>query len=306
MQRRPITSIRLGGVVALLLAGPLFAMQSMAQSPMTREAEPIGKGMISIDDYPDGSLRANEEGTTVVQYEIDELGRVTPGSCQVTSSSGHSRLDNKTCSIIEKRYRFKPALKEGVPVKSSKGQTIRWSLPDEPSQAEQTNLAVQIVHSRALCLLSSEPVLVQQILDLPLASPAQDKAIAAVDDDKMKCRGFDAQVRFPPMMLAGVLAERVIIKRANSGTELRLIPGDSSPAPRNATEGVAQCVARRNLATASALLSTEPTKTDEVAVVRQLVPDIQACIPAGLTLRLNQVSVRSLVAVGLYRETVSP
>lgn len=307
MKLRPLLLSRRCAAASLLLAVTCVASGSRAQSSVTRDAEPIGSALISADDYPDAARRANEEGRTVVEYEIDAAGRVVPGSCRVTSSSGHVRLDQKTCTIIETRYRFKPALRNGVPVKSSHGQTITWKIPGKgPSKAEQTNVAIHIVHNHALCLLSGDPTLVRRILDMPLSSSEQDKAIARVDEDKMKCRGFDAPVRFPPLMLVGALAERVIKQRLSGETELRLTQEGTGPVPRNGTEGVAKCVVRRNFATASALLATGPAKRDEAAMVRELVPDIQACIPAGLTLRLNQISVRSLVAVGLYRETITP
>ncbi len=99
----------------------------------TQRATPRGRlgATITTDDYPDASLRAEEQGVTNVRYEINEQGRVTPGSCQVTKSSGFDRLDRRTCELVERRFRFNPALQNGAPVKESRTQAVRWQIPEE-------------------------------------------------------------------------------------------------------------------------------------------------------------------------------
>jgi len=99
----------------------------------TQRATPKGRlgATITTDDYPDASIRAEEEGLTVVRYEINEQGRVTPGSCQVTTSSGHDRLDRRTCELVERRFRFNPALQNGQPTKETRSQSVRWQLPKD-------------------------------------------------------------------------------------------------------------------------------------------------------------------------------
>jgi protein TonB len=92
-------------------------------------ATPKGRGnVISEDDYPDASRRAEEQGVTRVSYTIDETGKVT--SCNVTQSSGSARLDEATCKIIMRRFRFNPAMRDGKPVPDTKTQPVRWQLRD--------------------------------------------------------------------------------------------------------------------------------------------------------------------------------
>ena len=80
----------------------------------------------SDDDFPDASRRAEESGVTRVSYVIGTDGKVE--SCSVTQSSGFPRLDDATCKIIQRRFRFKPATVEGQPVKETKTQPVRWQL----------------------------------------------------------------------------------------------------------------------------------------------------------------------------------
>ncbi len=82
--------------------------------------------VFSDDDFPDASRRAEESGVTRVTYVIGTDGKVE--SCSVVQSSGFPRLDDATCKIIQRRYRFKPATQNGQPVKETKTQPVRWQL----------------------------------------------------------------------------------------------------------------------------------------------------------------------------------
>ena len=98
--------------------------------PVARTAAtPKGRGnSISTDDYPDASRRAEEEGTVRVRFDITEAGRAE--NCQVVASSGHTRLDEATCRIVERRFRFNPATEGGKPVRTSQTQPVTWKLVD--------------------------------------------------------------------------------------------------------------------------------------------------------------------------------
>lgn len=90
-------------------------------------ATPRGRGNVfSDDDYPSASRAAEEEGVTRVSYLIGTDGRVT--ECQVTQSSGFKRLDDATCNIIQRRFRFNPATRDGQPVAERRAQPVRWKL----------------------------------------------------------------------------------------------------------------------------------------------------------------------------------
>lgn len=93
----------------------------------TTPATPRGRGnVISEDDYPSASRAAEEEGVVRVSYVVEADGRVQ--TCDVTQSSGFKRLDDATCSIIKRRFRFNPAVREGTPVAERKTQPVRWQL----------------------------------------------------------------------------------------------------------------------------------------------------------------------------------
>ncbi|MEE4350299.1 MAG: energy transducer TonB [Pacificimonas sp.] len=87
------------------------------------------RNAFTANDYPNASIRAEEEGTVEISMVVDTSGRVVSDSCQVTQSSGHSRLDRQSCRLAERRFRFEPALNNGNPVQQRYTQRFRWQLP---------------------------------------------------------------------------------------------------------------------------------------------------------------------------------
>ena len=107
----------------------------VVQRPV-EEAKPVtppqpasnkGRGNVfSEDDYPSASRAAEEEGVTRVTYVVGTDGRAS--QCEVTQSSGFKRLDDATCAILQRRFRFNPATRDGQPVPERKTQPVRWQL----------------------------------------------------------------------------------------------------------------------------------------------------------------------------------
>ena len=80
------------------------------------------------NDYPSRALREEREGVTRFSVQVDASGRVS--SCTVTGSSGHSDLDSTTCSLIQRRGRFRPATNgNGDAVAGSWSSAVRWEIP---------------------------------------------------------------------------------------------------------------------------------------------------------------------------------
>lgn len=84
---------------------------------------------ISDADYPPSAIRAGNEGTTGISWDINEQGRVE--NCTVTSSSGHADLDKAACTAITRRGRYSPAMDQaGNPIRSKASRRVRWVLPE--------------------------------------------------------------------------------------------------------------------------------------------------------------------------------
>jgi protein TonB len=76
------------------------------------------------NDYPSRALREEREGTTGFRVTINDEGRVE--SCSITSSSGHSDLDQAACANVTRRARFrKPSEGYG----RTYSNRVRWVIP---------------------------------------------------------------------------------------------------------------------------------------------------------------------------------
>lgn len=85
------------------------------------------KGRIKDSDYPREASEAKAGGTVVVHFDVRTDGRVH--NCRVISSSGNLALDQTTCRLIEKRFRYKPATDaRGRPVPDVAGWRQDWWL----------------------------------------------------------------------------------------------------------------------------------------------------------------------------------
>jgi protein TonB len=84
---------------------------------------------LSDADYPSRAQREERSGTAGFRLQISPDGRVT--DCTITSSTGHSDLDEATCRLLPRRARFKPAKgTDGQPMADTYNGRITWRLPE--------------------------------------------------------------------------------------------------------------------------------------------------------------------------------
>lgn len=73
------------------------------------------RGEIRDSDYPDHLREARITGVVGLRFVVGVRGRVT--ACAVTRSSGVPELDELTCRLIAKRFRYRPTIgADGRPV----------------------------------------------------------------------------------------------------------------------------------------------------------------------------------------------
>lgn len=76
--------------------------------------------------YPPAARRLGEEGTVVVHVRIGRDGRVLEST--LAQSSGSPRLDAAALAHALARWRFTPALKDGVAVEEERDISVRFEL----------------------------------------------------------------------------------------------------------------------------------------------------------------------------------
>jgi periplasmic protein TonB len=85
----------------------------------------IGKPHVCMQDYPAISVRLGEQGTTTIGFNITVDGHVE--NVHVVNSSGSERLDNAAVNCASS-WRYKAAVKEGVPVAVPWKAEVKWVL----------------------------------------------------------------------------------------------------------------------------------------------------------------------------------
>ena len=84
-------------------------------------------GRIVDRDYPRSAYREQVGGVVQVRITVGTDGRVA--RCAVMRSSGNAELDDTTCRLIERRFRYEPARdRAGRAVVSDLGWVQRWWL----------------------------------------------------------------------------------------------------------------------------------------------------------------------------------
>ncbi|MDG5489508.1 energy transducer TonB [Sphingomonas sp. BGYR3] len=92
------------------------------------------RGSISNRDYPPSAYRAGAGGRVIVTLTVAADGRVT--GCLIARSSGNAALDEATCSLARKRFRYTPARDaSGKPVESQAGYRQDWWLEGQAPPA---------------------------------------------------------------------------------------------------------------------------------------------------------------------------
>ncbi|WP_226468185.1 energy transducer TonB [Luteimonas panaciterrae] len=89
-----------------------------------RDVALVGRPRI---DYPRDAFRAGEEGTVMVVAHIDAAGRVS--SVRLAQRSGSRVLDRAAMSEI-RRWKFKPAMRDGRTIASSVRVPVDYRLSD--------------------------------------------------------------------------------------------------------------------------------------------------------------------------------
>jgi Gram-negative bacterial TonB protein C-terminal len=86
-----------------------------------RPAVPLTERGITADDYPASALRNREQGKSTATFTVGTDGRVS----ECTATGAPESLNTTTCWIIQKRWRYAPALdKNNQPISETRTKSI--------------------------------------------------------------------------------------------------------------------------------------------------------------------------------------
>lgn len=97
---------------------------------LQKQLEPVGNpgNWASSLDYPSSAFEQRKEGIVTFYLRVDLKGK--PMDCSILKSSGAADLDKRTCELMMRRAKFKPAIDgQGKPVEAPFISRVRWALP---------------------------------------------------------------------------------------------------------------------------------------------------------------------------------
>jgi TonB family protein len=113
----------------------LFLIATAAATPLPGGA--IVAGSISDRDYPKQARNNGIQGSTTAALTVDPKGRVV--DCSIEDSSGSTELDQATCRIITKRFRFRKAAKREAGKSTAYSWKWSWRISDPCPRATSPN-----------------------------------------------------------------------------------------------------------------------------------------------------------------------
>lgn len=121
----PIGPVDLGGPIGVPAPSPTPALPDpIKASPANNPGR-----WVTDSDYRTPWIRREWSGVAGFALTVDAKGKVS--DCTITRSTGHTQMDEATCSLVKRRARFDPAKDSyGNPISGSYRSSVNWRLPE--------------------------------------------------------------------------------------------------------------------------------------------------------------------------------
>jgi len=119
------SSLRNAAIAAASVAFACLALPASAQAARDNQGAVVNFTSCAKPHYPDADLKARHQGTVTLGFLVETDGKV--GESKVAKSSGHPGLDEAAHLALAK-CSFKPAMKDGRPVKEWTKVQYVWTL----------------------------------------------------------------------------------------------------------------------------------------------------------------------------------
>lgn len=164
-------------------------------------------------------------------------------------------------------------------------------------------------HDFARCIAKGDRLKAAAALVLPYGSEEQGKRLGKLVHGQDGCFGpisGELHIKFDPPAMAAGIAEYFILEpdgidQIRQRNAKLFVWGEPTP-----LEAFGTCVVSQDIEKAKMLIRAPVASEQERSAVAALAPSLGQCIAEGQTLKLNIASVRSLLAVSLYRQVAAP
>jgi protein TonB len=102
----------------------------------------LRSGILRHKDYPIAARKAGAEGAVAVRYTVGIDGKVE--DCNIIQSSGNADLDETTCRLVQRRFKYAPARDaDGRPTAQVVTKLYEWFLVPKNSSRPSANVAAK-------------------------------------------------------------------------------------------------------------------------------------------------------------------
>jgi len=165
------------------------------------------------------------------------------------------------------------------------------------------DLAVQVMHFYAACVIEHTPQGAKELLALDSRSPEYRTKMMRLAQGHPMCVG-DNRLKFNGVLLQGALAERLLQLYDAPPRFAPSVAFNASARPIEAQDDMevtAACIVRADPDKVWALFASDPTSDAEGAALQALSPTLMSCVREGQKVAINRPGLRALLAVSAYR-----
>ena len=161
--------------------------------------------------------------------------------------------------------------------------------------------AALTLHNFSRCVAHRWPERARAILAMDFTTDEYRRRIRTFAHDVWQCAP-QSRLSFSLLPFAGNMAEALLVDEAgNLAERVSYDPARPPLVARSETEAMALCAVRAAPQEVSRLLATQVFSDEEAAALREIRPEVQSCLAAGISVSLNRIDLRSMLALAAYR-----
>ena len=196
----------------------------------------------------------------------------------------------------------------GVAQAQSTGTNIRQPSDRKYQLDNQVeNRVLLAADEAAACVADRSPSRLHDMFAEPFGSRPQYRDLKRILT-LVDCEGFSGyRARIDSLTLLSALVENLAEQGLGVDRDERVFSTDLSDVPgeniilRSSNERLGACVALTDATAVLRYLATDPGSEGEMEQLRAIAPTLGSCISEGTQVEANPASVRTTLAIGLYR-----
>lgn len=164
--------------------------------------------------------------------------------------------------------------------------------------------AARTLQDFSQCVVIRAPGRARALLAMDFNTDEYQNRLRTFAESYWQCVPTGHRLGFSRLPFAGDLAEQLMRLDAHGvdlATQVAYDPARPPVAARSEQEAMALCAVRAAPQKVAVLLATPVFSAEEATAARDMAPEVQSCLAAGISLSLNRMALRSMLALAAWR-----